>query len=674
MSDQPPDPTDEPRTFWYRCAWGHIEERELASEDAPPLRCGANIAGVPGAPIASLCTAELRFYGPTVGEWRAANLARDAEHAQRLHVERLLAAADQALSECSGQLDTAMRSEGELRAQLDSAEREVEHLRGQASGLGPIYPRLADALAALRVAVAPRDIRLSYAQLVEATVVRITELEQSDAEQRGQLAAHRSASADAAALEAEVEGLRESVKIAKAAMHEAQADARTTRLSEAACQDALAVASEDHRRAVALGMEIGEQGDERVAVAKRHQETAERDRDEARALLKAGREERDKPVDDARAAAIRERDKARAERQDYANRLATLRAFLNAEAEEAERRGRHRLAARWREAKTASWHGVKVESGYTVISETIDGAAVSGTFLSEAIAAVLAEKAREVEEGAKLAEFGAAGGRLGSLFRDTIADDVPLAAWRIAIAELRELYALDSDASTLIRKAVYEIREARRLLMRSAETQEETKWSLPLIRDAEEAHRLLRAKDEELAQGRTDFEELRQRMLRAERKVGELRNRSQGFTVVRDVNQQTERERDKAREELRAALTMRSEARSVAAWAVSALTNVHHDYPEARAAYERAIDAATDSDWDVPPAAAAEILGEGTLTFPPDCAVRVKAGTLLAIDDGRGLPLVRAKVESIEIHADGLGPYDALLILDRSHLRVNDLH
>lgn len=80
--------------------------------------------------------------------------------------------------------------------------------------------------------------------------------------------------------------------------------------------------------------------------------------------------------------------------------------------------------------------------------------------------------------------------------------------------------------------------------------------------------------------------------LAAERKA----SRGLGFTLVRDVNEQTEEALRKCERSRADELVRRCDAQRVAAWAVSALTKVEHDYPQAHAVYERALDAEAEAD------------------------------------------------------------------------------
>lgn len=214
----------------------------------------------------------------------------------------------------------------------------------------------------------------------------------------------------------------------------------------------------------------------------------------------------------ATAQAIRERDLYRTRAADYWARLDAVRAALRAEAARLDTK-RPNFANRLRASVAETW----------TLAEQIKQ--------EEALADELAEPVGSARIGAdpsgpgSIAEVEwthASGTRLLNFL------GCPPGEWQNALSELRTVIPLPAKTGPeLITAAVELLREARVV--------------------SRERDRAI----EDAARGRSDFETLRQRCVRAERKVGELRSRSQGFTIVRDVNQQTERELERVRRDYR---------------------------------------------------------------------------------------------------------------------------
>jgi hypothetical protein len=227
-----------------------------------------------------------------------------------------------------------------------------------------------------------------------------------------------------------------------------------------------------------------------------------------------------KEARDARDVALAERDNARADHLDQFNRCGVLRAFLRAEASTQDARGRPRLANRLREAASASWTSPETET--TAWRQIMYEWPEDEVAEDEVAAPELPEEGTAVRIGANpngpgsIAEVEwthASGTRLLSFL------GCPPGEWQNALNELRTVIPPPAKTGPeLITAAVRELREARSYRLRQ-------------------------------------------------------QGRSQGFTIVRDVNQQTEREMERVRrdyceqrDQRRAAQCLVGHWQSIALW------------------------------------------------------------------------------------------------------------
>lgn len=310
------------------------------------------------------------------------------------------------------------------------------------------------------------------------------------------------------------------------------------------------------------------------------------------------------------ASAVHERDVARREAAVESALLRGLRERMLAEAERLDDRGRHRSANRIREAVTDSWPGghapglcLPVETHYQTFEEFGTGAE-PGTFLREALAAAAEAIEAEAKRSGSLGRWECTGfggaepqpgapepepvkwrvpetppeGSIATLSGPPLKLDTflghPTGDWQNALSELRTVTPPPSTGPAMILAAVAELRDARSYRIRTE-------------RQVEELEAVL-------ARGRADYETLRQRMLRAEAKV-----HSRGFTLVRDVNQQTEAELERVRGDYRDQRNQRQRWQDVAVWAATSnaldVRGSRSDVLTAIvAAYERAIDGEAD--------------------------------------------------------------------------------
>lgn len=276
---------------------------------------------------------------------------------------------------------------------------------------------------------------------------------------------------------------------------------------------------------------------------------------------------------DVACAAVHERDVARREAAMEGALLRGLREAVHAEAERLDDRGRHKAANRLREAVTDSYPGGNAPGlcqpvePYFPLMEAPRGSVRFATpganrlaaelRAEESLAAELAAdplvsnvEMRRTERGEEEVFYRPKSPEVATIVDGRLVTvlGAPFPEWQRAGHEVMRFGTRGTHGSTIpgaILAMVAEVRE---------------------LREAERARK---------------------------------RRGPGGFTVVRDVNQQTEAALAKAEAALHDAECDARGAQAVATWAVSALTNVEHDYPEAAAAYRRAVDTESD-DWPEP--------------------------------------------------------------------------
>lgn len=563
MSDQPD--AEPARTFWFRCAWGHVEERALPLPERR-MTCAAKVPAAEAAqdrPLASTCGAELHLYGPTVGEWRATNtkmVEAEAEHARRVaHLERLLASSDSALGECASQLDRALANEGDLGAQLARAQRRIGDLEGDVGVHLHAASRMRD----------ERDEALTETQTTRA----------------------REAEAEVVRLRAIIEQLVEERDNATRAAMLNQEAAQQAAFNERGWESALKERdSARHERDLALARLAGTE--EAAAQLTQERDAALRDQEAMRANA---------------AAATRERDTSRRAHEKAEGRLTTLRRFLVGEAQYADETGHPKRADRLREARIASF-ATQAEPHFDARTASFKPVIAGHTLDSQEPITYVPPIADPgsldepdwrtfgtiVADGSQVLDaddvvITRSGERLGVVFLGS-----PSAEWRSAVAELRAALSItDGDTGPeMIRRALSELRR-----------------------------------------------------LRSDARKGAHR-RTHGFTVVRDVNHQTEQARDRAMAD---ALEQRN-ARRTAEAEVKRLTALF---------YEHGLDPSDNPDFD-------GLDEEGRCVPPAPRELPIAAGRVVQLrDSGAGhwtSPTVRIAEVFVGRDVDGRAVSAALRI------------
>lgn len=207
---------------------------------------------------------------------------------------------------------------------------------------------------------------------------------------------------------------------------------------------------------------------------------------------------------------LRERDAARRAKSDASNRLATLRRYLAVESDRQDDRGRHGLANRMREARSASW--------------SVEELASQGVCLP-------------IPEHFDLDEYGEAGIKLGQNWSDMLAD-MSCADPSNLDPEVRKLMQ-ERTAQPIISDEVILLTgpppRVERFLGCNLED-----WQA-IIAEVRSFYSHLSTPTEMLGWLLRDARDAKAEVKRLkQRGIG-------GFTLVRDVNQQTERERDNER-------------------------------------------------------------------------------------------------------------------------------